>query len=104
MAWKSVLRTIVGSFAALFFPTLMCSQTSQIVAIRAGRVFDSKSGRLLTNQVVLIVGEKIVDVASASSVAIPPNSRMIDLSSATVLPGLIDTHLHLYNGSGGDSL
>lgn len=104
MGWKSALRTIVGSFAALFFPTLMCSQTSQVVAIRAGHVFDSKSGRLLTNQVVLIGGEKIVDVGAANSVAIPPNSRMIDLSSATVLPGLIDTHLHLYNGSGGDSL
>ncbi len=104
MQWKSILSTIVGSLAVLLLPTLLCSQTSQILAIRAGRVFDSKSGRLLMNQVVLIGGERIVNVGAAGSVTIPANSKVIDLGSATVLPGLIDTHVHLYNGSGGDDL
>ncbi len=65
------------------------------VAVRAGRLFDPKSGTNLTNQVILIKGDLIVDVGPADHVRIPPNARVIDLSGATVLPGLIDRHVHL---------
>lgn len=68
---------------------------SETTAIRAGRLFDAKSGQLLTNQVVLIRSDRIEEVGPASSVKIPTGCKVIDLRKATVLPGLIDGHLHL---------
>ncbi len=66
------------------------------VAIRAGRLFDPRTGNEpLANQVILIQGDRISDVGTADRVKIPAGTRVIDLSSATVLPGLIDRHVHL---------
>src|SRR5262245_191550 len=65
---------------------------TETVAVRAGRMFDSKAGTMLTNQVILVKGDRIVDVGP--SVAIPAGTRVIDLSKATVLPGMIDHHAH----------
>jgi len=65
------------------------------VAIRAGRLFDPRTGTNLANQVILIQGERITDVGPADRVKIPAGARVIDLSNATVLPGLIDRHVHL---------
>jgi imidazolonepropionase-like amidohydrolase len=65
------------------------------VAIRAGRMFDARTGRNLANQVILIKGDRITDVGPEASVKIPQGARVIDLSRATVLPGLIDRHVHL---------
>jgi imidazolonepropionase-like amidohydrolase len=67
---------------------------TQVVAIRAGRLFDSRAGTLMNNQVILIRGDRIADVGPA--VAIPSDARVIDLSTATVLPGMIDAHVHLF--------
>ena len=68
---------------------------SQGVAVRAGRLFDSKSGTLLANQIILIQGDRITAVGAADRVQIPQGAQVIDLSRATVLPGLIDRHVHL---------
>lgn len=65
------------------------------VAIRAGRMFDPKSGTNLANQIIVIKGDHIVDVGPAEKIQIPQGARVIDLSKATVLPGLIDRHVHL---------
>jgi len=69
-------------------------------AIRAGRLFDPKTGTILANQVVLIQGDKIADVGPADRVQIPAGARVIDLSRATVLPGLIDGHVHFTDAAG----
>jgi len=73
------------------------SQAPRLVAMRAGHLFDSKKGTLLANQVVLIDGEKITDVGPADRIQIPSGAKVIDLSQATVLPGLIDAHTHVYS-------
>jgi imidazolonepropionase-like amidohydrolase len=65
------------------------------VAIRAGRLFDPRSGTNLTSQVILIQGDRITDVGPADRVKIPAGARVLDFSGATVLPGLIDRHVHL---------
>lgn len=66
------------------------------VAIRAGRLFDSRSGQFLTNQVILVDGERIADVGPAGKIRIPAGFRTIDLSQATVMPGFIDVHSHVF--------
>ena len=73
----------------------MSAQNSTVL-IRAGRLFDSKSGSMLENQVVLVEGEKISAVGPADRVQIPAGAQVIDLSKATVLPGLIDGHTHVF--------
>jgi imidazolonepropionase-like amidohydrolase len=76
------------------------AQAQQVTAVRAGKMFDPKSGTNLTNQVVLITGDKITDVGPADRVKIPAGAKVIDLSQATVLPGLIDGHVHLTDSQG----
>jgi imidazolonepropionase-like amidohydrolase len=65
---------------------------TQIVAVRAGRLFDARTGTMRSNQMVLIAGDRITDVGGA--VQLPAGTRVIDLSRATVLPGMIDSHVH----------
>src|SRR5215468_12018057 len=68
----------------------------QIVAIRAGHLFDSRNGNLLDNQVVLVQGERAAEVGSA--IQIPSGATIIELGSAIVLPGMIDAHVHVNTG------
>lgn len=74
-----------------------CPPAPRVVAIRAGRLFDSRAGRMLAKQVVLLVGERITDVGPEAQVRIPAGAQIIDLGRATVLPGLIDAYTHMFN-------
>src|SRR5262249_17477399 len=67
------------------------------IVIRAARLFDSKTGQMLAKQMVLIHGERIVDVGPAGKVATPAGAQVIDLGAATLVPGLIDAHTHMFN-------
>src|SRR5437763_3569573 len=92
MRFKATLTMII-SLAFLLSserPTRLWSQTpqGQVIAVRAGRMFDPKLGINLSNQVVLIRGDRIINVGPAASVRIPAGAKVIDLSNATVLPGL----------------
>ena len=80
-----------------------CPPAPRTIVVRAGRLFDSRAGRMLTNQIVVLSGDRITDVGPASQIRIPAGATVIDLTSATVLPGLIDAHTHMFNtrGRGG---
>ena len=91
-AWAAAPTTVWSQGVGKYF-----APKDQVVAIKAGRLFDAKSGNLLNNQVVLIKGDRITDVGAA--VEIPAGARVLDLSAATVLPGMIDAHVHV-NTSG----
>src|SRR5260221_4956807 len=84
-------------FVILLTATPFWAQTPQAVAIRAGHLFDSKSGQMLANQGVLINGEKITEVGAADRVQVPSGAQIIDLSQATVMPGFVDAHSHVYS-------
>jgi len=94
---KCVLSAVLLILAA---SAVLSAQAPQVVAVRARRMFDPKSGTNLTNQVVLISGDKITDVGSANTLKIPVGAKVIDLTQATVLPGLIDGHVHLTDSAG----
>jgi imidazolonepropionase-like amidohydrolase len=72
-------------------------QSLRLLAVRAGHLFDSNKGTMLSNQVILIEGERIADVGPADRIQIPASAKVIDLSQATVLPGLIDAHTHMFS-------
>jgi len=74
-----------------------CPPAPGVVAVRAGRLFDSKAGQMLKGQVVLLSGERITEVGPEAQVKIPAGAQVIDLRQATVLPGLIDAHTHMFN-------
>ena len=71
-------------------------RTNERLAIRAGRLFDPKSGEMRKQQLILIEGTRIVQVGSPEEIQIPPGTEVLDLSNATVLPGLIDGHTHVF--------
>jgi len=74
----------------------------QTVLVKAGRLVDARAGAVLTNQAILIEGERIKELGPAGAVAghSPPGAKVIDLSAATVLPGLIDCHTHITSDPG----
>jgi imidazolonepropionase-like amidohydrolase len=70
------------------------------IAVRAGRLFDGTE-KFAPNQVILIKGDRIVKVGPAERVQVPADAEVVDLTHATVLPGLIDAHTHVF-GNGPD--
>ena len=88
------------AFVVLAAVAVVSAQSGPVTAVKAGKMFDPKSGTNLTNQVVLVAGDKISEVGPADKVKIPAGAKVIDLGQATVLPGLIDGHVHLTDAQG----
>jgi imidazolonepropionase-like amidohydrolase len=64
--------------------------------LKAGRLLDPRSGNVLAPAAVLIEGDKIKQVGLSSQISAPARAKVIDLGAATLLPGLIDGHTHLF--------
>ncbi|MEO6055243.1 MAG: amidohydrolase family protein [Gemmatimonadales bacterium] len=88
----AVLAGLLAPAAAA--PLTAAAQEPALTAIRAGILVDVERGEVRRDQVVLVRGERIETVQSASA-RIPANARVIDLRRYTVVPGLIDCHSHL---------
>jgi imidazolonepropionase-like amidohydrolase len=67
----------------------------KVTYILAGRLFDATSDNVRESAIIVVEGERIKAVGSAADIKVPAGATVIDLTSATVLPGLIDCHTHL---------
>lgn len=79
--------------------TTLFAQTKTI-AIKAGKMIDVTSGKVLTNQIILINSDTITAVGS--KIDIPSDAQVIDFSNYTILPGLMDCHTHITGEPSGD--
>ena len=90
--WRTCVRFVLPAFVFLVC-AISISAADQTVVLKAARLFDGKSKSLIPNGVVVVQGDKIVDVGS--NVAIPSDAKVIDLGDMTLSPGFMDAHTHL---------
>ena len=95
------LSVILGLMFIAMFTALVGAQqaapsSAQITVIRAGTLIDGKSDKPRRDQVILIRANRIESVSDAGGAKIPANVTVIDLSKDTVLPGMIDSHTHIF--------
>jgi imidazolonepropionase-like amidohydrolase len=67
-----------------------------VTVIRAGSLIDPSAAQTRHDQVIVIRGDKIESVGDAASTQIPAGAKVIDLSHSTVLPGMVDSHTHMF--------
>lgn len=99
---RTAIKLAILLFAALSVPTQISSQSptdssgGAVTVIKAGTLIDGAGNAPRSNQIIIIRGNKIISVGDAGSAATPQGARVIDLSHSTVLPGLIESHTHIF--------
>ncbi len=94
---KILLRCVV--ICSLLLANVAYGQsgtTQPVTVIRAGTLIDGKSDKPRRDQVIVIRGNRIESVSDAANAKIPTDATLIDLTKETVLPGLIDSHTHIF--------
>src|ERR1700747_838989 len=96
------LRFSVVLCMSLFAGALSAQTQPHAVVLHADRLLDVEGGKIVTPGEVLVEGERIV--AAGTSVAHPAGAEVIDLGDTTLMPGLIDAHVHLFLHPGAEDL
>src|SRR5438093_2974046 len=94
------MRIFLRLVIILFSLAVGARAADQTIVLKAARMFDGKSKALVQNGVVIVQGDKIVDVGS--NLSVPDGARLIDLGDATLSPAFMDAHTHLtadYSGN-----
>lgn len=95
---KNLIRALVVlCAAAAVAQPIPVQQANRSIVVKAARVFDSTSDNVTNNAWVLVQGNHIVSMGTGP---IPANAQVIDLGDATLLPGFIDSHVHISGESG----
>ena len=93
MKIRTLLFAALAISSCVFPVSAQLKSNSEVVAIKAGKLLDPETGKTTANQIILVEGNKIKEVGG--NVSIPAEAKIVDLSKATVLPGLFDAHTHL---------
>src|SRR5579862_2021684 len=94
---KSMKKSLACAVVSItLFALAAWGQQASVNAIRAGTLIDGKSGKVLHDQVIIVRGNRIESVSDGAGAKIPAGANVIDLSKQTVLPGLIDSHTHIF--------
>ena len=93
--------------SVLLFSAFMCASAQaqtqpQTIVLRATRLLDIKSGKIVSSGEVLVQGEGIYE--AGTTVTHPPKAMVIELGDVTLMPGLIDAHIHLFLHPGAEDL
>ncbi len=105
---KTLVASVTLAAAVLVFVAPASAQNfDQFIAVDApvivltnAKVIDGTGAPSVTNQTIIIRGERIVEVGPSRSVAVPSNAEVVDLTGHTVIPGLIGLHNHSYYTGG----
>jgi imidazolonepropionase-like amidohydrolase len=102
-----MMRRIFSFLCSILFlatgtPAQTAAAQGHPIILRAARMLDIENGRVITPAEILIQGERIVEVGS--SVKHPSGAEVIDLGDRTLMPGLIDAHVHLFLHPGAEDL
>ena len=103
-------RTLLGLVLALLCCAPLAARSTQsksapsahVIVLHAARLLDVESGRIITPGEILVSGDAIAEVGA--KVTHPSGAEIIDLGDATLLPGLIDAHVHLFLHPGAEDL
>jgi imidazolonepropionase-like amidohydrolase len=97
---KGMLVALVLAAAAGFTPAQELAADDPVTVLKAARLFDGRGETSLANAVVVVAGDRIQAVGQA--LPVPAGASVVDLGDATLLPGFIDSHVHL-TGEAGDN-
>src|SRR6202142_3255860 len=97
-----IFATLTTLFLIFSFVLIAQSQTAHPVVLHAARLLDIENGQVLKPGEVLVQGERVVE--AGSKVTHPAGAEIIDLGDSTLLPGLIDAHVHLFLHPGAEDL
>ncbi len=93
---RTRLLGLLGTLAVLPLAAQTAKPEPATVVVRAGTLVDGSSGAPRRDQAIVVRGNRIESVGDWTPARVPPGATVIDLSRATVLPGLIDTHTHIF--------
>ncbi len=87
---------------AFFLATVVSAQPARTIVLHATRLLDIETGAIITPGEILVQGDRIA--ATGATVNHPPGAQITDLGDTTLLPGLIDAHVHLFLHPGAEDL
>jgi len=97
---KTIIRIFAAAVCGLLIAVSASAQSPTVRAIKAGRLIDTMTGKVLENQIIIIEVDKIKAVGP--NLPIPTGAEVIDLSRMTVMPGFTDSHVPITGQAGGE--